>query len=325
MGDRITAYLRNNVLGFIAIFIALGAGAYAAGLPKDSVKAKQIRAGAINSEELARNAVTSPKVANGALLGEDFAAGQLPQGPQGEQGLPGERGLQGEQGLPGEQGLQGASGWSADCNEGLAADDVMVRVGSVCVDKYESSIWDARTGGNQITGAIPCNSNGQNCTNIYARSVAGVVPRANITWFQAQQALANSGKRLPSNADWQMAVAGTPDSAVCTTGSLALTGQNTGCVSSSGASDMIGNLWEWVADWVPRSTGCGGSWHTAYGSFDYQCLNGAVAGGGGPGALLRGGDFPTDFDSGQHSGPLAVFGQYAPSDSDANFGFRGAR
>ena len=45
MARRIAAYLRNNVLGLIAIFIALAAGAYAAGLPKNSVKSKQIKAG----------------------------------------------------------------------------------------------------------------------------------------------------------------------------------------------------------------------------------------------------------------------------------------
>ncbi|MPZ91072.1 MAG: hypothetical protein GEU68_05495 [Actinobacteria bacterium] len=45
----------------------------------------------------------------------------------------------------------------------------------------------------------PCNDNGQNCKGkIYARSVAGVTPSRYITWFQAQQALANSGKRLPT-------------------------------------------------------------------------------------------------------------------------------
>jgi hypothetical protein len=87
MASRITAYLRNNVLGLIALFIALGAGAYAAGLPKNSVKSKQIKAGAVKTGELADNAVTSPKVANGSLLEEDFGAGQLPAGPQG---LPGQ-------------------------------------------------------------------------------------------------------------------------------------------------------------------------------------------------------------------------------------------
>ena len=96
MARRIAAYLRNNVLGLIAIFIALAAGAYAAGLPKNSVKSKQIKAGAVKTDELADNAVTSPKVADGSLLGDDFAAGQIPQGPPGPPGEPGTPGAPGQ-------------------------------------------------------------------------------------------------------------------------------------------------------------------------------------------------------------------------------------
>jgi hypothetical protein len=75
MAKRITKYLRNNVLGITALFIALGAGAYAAGLPKNSVKSKQIKAGAVKNAELADASVTSTKVEDGSLLRADFAAG----------------------------------------------------------------------------------------------------------------------------------------------------------------------------------------------------------------------------------------------------------
>jgi hypothetical protein len=89
---RLARYVRHNAVGFVALFIALGAGAYAAGLPKNSVKSKQIKAGAVKSAELADGAVTSEKVATGSLLGDDFAAGQLPQGPVGPQGEQGPAG-----------------------------------------------------------------------------------------------------------------------------------------------------------------------------------------------------------------------------------------
>jgi hypothetical protein len=64
----------------IAVFLALGGGAYAAlKLPKNSVGSKQIKA----------NAVRSSKVKNGSLLADDFKAGQLPQGAKGDKGDPG--------------------------------------------------------------------------------------------------------------------------------------------------------------------------------------------------------------------------------------------
>lgn len=148
----------------------------------------------------------------------------------------------------------------------------MVAVGSLCVDQYEASIWDAASGGAQIapnlggftdpTSAYPCNTDGSDCgkdagaTPIFARSVAGVLPAAQVSWYQATQACANVGKRLPTTAEWQMAASGTPaggngvpdcnsDSIIDT---LANTGATTACVSSAGVNDMVGNIMEWAAD-----------------------------------------------------------------------------
>src|SRR5690606_21045489 len=113
----------------------------------------------------------------------------------------------------------------------------------------------------------PCSDSGQNCLNdIYAASLPGVTPSSQITWFQAQAACNNAAKRLPSNVEWQVAVTGTPDpgpdngTTDCNTFSVfaaTLTGSRSACVSTHGAFDMVGNLFEWVADWVPRSTACG--------------------------------------------------------------------
>jgi hypothetical protein len=88
-----------NVVSTLCLFILLGGGAYAAvKLPKNSVGTKQLKKGAVKADDLGENAVSSPKVANGSLLKEDFAADQLPPGPQGEQG---ERGLRGASGASG--------------------------------------------------------------------------------------------------------------------------------------------------------------------------------------------------------------------------------
>src|SRR5262249_41000155 len=59
-------------------------------------------------------------------------------------------------------------------------------------------------------------------------------------------------------------------------GSTVATGSRSSCVSADGAFDMVGNVWEWVAEWVPRSTGCG-TWTAAVSlTGDYQCLVGAA-------------------------------------------------
>jgi formylglycine-generating enzyme required for sulfatase activity len=159
------------------------------------------------------------------------------------------------------------------------------------------------------------------------RTPLGAGQRASLQspWFQANLACANSGKRLPSNAEWQMAATGSPDpggdngTTDCNTGNafhVVATGSRSGCVSAFGAFDMVGNLYEWVADWVPQSTTCG-SWS---GSGDDQCLAGAATTGE-PSALLRGGNFT----NAAGAGPLAVNGDYGLSSSFSGFGFRCAR
>ena len=233
----------------------------------------------------------------------------------------------GPAGPQGEQGAQGPAGAAPAC-QGNDASDKMVQAGSVCIDRYEASIWTAPTGGTQITGAIPapCTANGQNCTNIYARSVAGVTPRANITWFQAQQALANSGKRLPSNAEWQQAAAGTPDSASCRVsgGSAVATGSMASCVSNWGGNDMVGNLGEWVADWDEEAAACANLSPSGFGT-DITCIGRAdtEAPSHVPGALIRGGSI--GFGSGTNAGPFAVDGTEPPSYVNFDTGFRGVR
>ncbi|HVO55607.1 MAG TPA: hypothetical protein VMT37_14435 [Solirubrobacterales bacterium] len=65
-----------NVMATIAVFIALGGAGYAAiGLPKNSVGARQVRAGAITSAKIRRGAVTGSKV-NVASLGQVPSAAQ---------------------------------------------------------------------------------------------------------------------------------------------------------------------------------------------------------------------------------------------------------
>ena len=69
-----------NVMATVAVFIAIGGGAYAATLARDSVGSKQIKAKAVKNAELASGAVTSAKVADESLRSDDFAPGQGPPG-----------------------------------------------------------------------------------------------------------------------------------------------------------------------------------------------------------------------------------------------------
>jgi hypothetical protein len=102
MLTKITSRLSySNVMATVAVFAALGGGAYAAvKMPKNSV----------GSAQLKRNAVSSSKVKDRSLLARDFKRGQLPAGAQGPQGPQGVQGIQGEKGEKGDKGDKGETG-----------------------------------------------------------------------------------------------------------------------------------------------------------------------------------------------------------------------
>jgi hypothetical protein len=89
------------VVACLALAISLTGTGYAAfKLPKASV----------GTAHLKRNAVTSPKVKDGALRATDFARGQIPPGPPGPTGPAGPAGVRGDKGDTGAQGPPGVSG-----------------------------------------------------------------------------------------------------------------------------------------------------------------------------------------------------------------------
>ena len=97
-------HVRSNVVGYFALFLALGGVSYAAAT---------LPAGSVGTKQLKRNAVISSKVKNGSLLRQDFKAGQIPtgaRGPAGATGGQGATGATGGQGATGAQGPTGATG-----------------------------------------------------------------------------------------------------------------------------------------------------------------------------------------------------------------------
>ena len=152
---------------------------------------------------------------------------------------------------------------------GTAVRDEVVRVGTgssaFWIDRYESAVIQSSSGvqvGTATTNgggaddilAAGLPRNGQRprgiATPVQALSHPGM-PSVNVTWFQANEACAAAGKQLPSGSQWLRAASGTDDGTACnttTTGARASAPSN-GCVSASGAHDMIGNIWEWTEEW----------------------------------------------------------------------------
>lgn len=156
--------------------------------------------------------------------------------------------------------------------------DQIVKVGtgatSFWIDRYEATIWTKADGqaSGQATFTYPNDDttadfpkNGQFKKPLFALSpYVSNYPASSVTWFQAEQACALSGKRLPTGNEWLRAATGTTDPG--SNDGLLLGGCNTSavgpryvgggidsaaanCVSMWGAEEMIGNFYEWVADW----------------------------------------------------------------------------
>jgi hypothetical protein len=238
---------------------------------------------------------------------------------------------------------------AADCP------DDSVLSGTVCIDKYEASVWyvppaekslirKIRSGAAELqdltsAGAVQlglaagdlasagCPVTGNGCVDVYAVSIEGVKPAVWITFFQAAAAARNSLKRLPTSQEWLVAAVGTPDGPPCNVGPdpnpaavPALTGTAPGCVSDVGAFDLVGNLWEWVADWAGSGTSCFTQSATFGG--DLNCLGGP----GGSVPVIRGGFFgPVFLGGGTHAGVFAARSNFASDFSAGGIGFRSAR
>ena len=172
------------------------------------------------------------------------------------------------------EALENPTGTSCSGNN---ANDMMVTVGSLCVDKYEASLWADTTAEAPNANATDCAADGGNCAYV-AQSRGQVLPVSGVTFLQAIAACANAGKRLLTPGEFQMAALGTPPgSCNVNTAAPADTGANAGCVSrdhgdGQQTNDMVGNLYEFVDTFVSAN---GGVAHAGFMGSAYDTASGS--------------------------------------------------
>jgi hypothetical protein len=66
-----------NAMSVLAMFIALGSGAYAVHVAKHSVGSPQLKKNAVKEKKIANGAVTQKKIADGAVTGAKIADGSV--------------------------------------------------------------------------------------------------------------------------------------------------------------------------------------------------------------------------------------------------------
>ena len=105
MSTRPSVFLRQNILGLVAIFIALG-GTAAALDGKNTVDSGDIKNGQVKTKDLQAGAVNGAIVADNTITGDDVDEATLKGlATAGAQGAPGPAGATGAQLLGGAVGL----------------------------------------------------------------------------------------------------------------------------------------------------------------------------------------------------------------------------
>lgn len=77
MFSRIRAHVRNNLIGYLALFVALGGSASAAFIAANSVNSRSIVNGQVRRADLANGGVTRPKVSRNAINGAKILNGTV--------------------------------------------------------------------------------------------------------------------------------------------------------------------------------------------------------------------------------------------------------
>src|SRR5215208_2291226 len=105
MLERCLSVVRHQLLGFIALIVALGGTSYA--VVTGSIDSRAIKNNSVRGKDVRNNTLRSGDVRNRSLLAKDFRRGQLRAGPRGATGATGPRGARG---LRGENGTTGPPG-----------------------------------------------------------------------------------------------------------------------------------------------------------------------------------------------------------------------
>lgn len=133
-----------------------------------------------------------------------------------------------------------------------------------CVDRYEASPGASCVVENPERGdETSLNVADPACKPV---SKPGAQPWRFVSQHDAKVLCEKAGKHLPTAQEWYLAAMGTNDHSEAFTGDgcnlarnradgVALSGEGYRCISDVGAFDMVGNVWEWVAEEVK-----GGVW-----------------------------------------------------------------
>ena len=165
-----------NVMATIAVFVALGGGAYAAlKLPANSVGPRQLKSGAVTPSKVAKSTV---KLFKGQKGGKGDAGAQ---GPVGAQGAVGAAGVNGQDGAPGPSDIYaaGIADKALSTSQTTEIDSLTVPAGSYLVT---ATLWftELQAGGSELDCQLMDDVGGSTRLNAASTFVNDTITRATI-------------------------------------------------------------------------------------------------------------------------------------------------
>jgi hypothetical protein len=162
MRNRIVGHLRGNIVGYVALFAALGGTSYAAvKLAPGSVTASALAKGAVTHSKLAANSVGANNLLQRSVSAADFKPGALVTAlkavshQNGAAGLKGAAGLSGAKGATGPTGPAGADGSASIVSKARDAGTVTAPHGTSTNVPLSGGTWtQAANDVDLLTGSV---------------------------------------------------------------------------------------------------------------------------------------------------------------------------
>jgi hypothetical protein len=201
MHRRFIAHVKHNVVGYIALFAALGGTSYAAvSLTPGSVTNRALARGAVTHTKLAANSVNGANIVNGTVTKADLAAGTLADLANGSKGAAGGkagRDATGPAGPVGPAGRAGADGSASIIARARATASVTAPHGATTSVPVDSGTWNQDPGDvDLVTGSVTIKTPSA-CTGSFGNSLILQVDGAPATFAVAPTAPPSGTVSMP--------------------------------------------------------------------------------------------------------------------------------
>jgi hypothetical protein len=195
---RLIAHVKHNVVGYLALFLALGGTSYAAvRLAPGSVTSRALARGAVTHTKLSATRVDARNIISGTLTRGDFAPGTLADLTNGSKGAAGGKGGRGATGPAGPAGAAGADGSASIVARARGMGPITAPHGATTSVPINGDTWTQDTGDIALVTGSATIKTPAACTGSFGNALVIQVDGAPATFAAAPTAPASTTMTMP--------------------------------------------------------------------------------------------------------------------------------